>query len=154
MNNITILSDSPQTTRDIGFKIGLALRGGEIIFLHGELGAGKTCLSQGIINGVCNRKDYPRSPTFSIINPHIGRFPIYHIDLYRLEKRADIFETGVEELINSKETLLIEWAEKIAYLDIPDRIKVTIDDLGEEKREIKVSGAPAHIEEIFREMEL
>lgn len=151
MNNVTIISDSPQTTRDIGLRIGQALRGGEIIFLHGELGAGKTCLSQGVINGVCGRDDYPRSPTFSIINPHMGRFPIYHVDLYRLAKREDMIESGVEELVNSGAAMIIEWAERMAYLNIPDRIEMTIDDLGGDRRRISVSGEPpGYIKEIFQ----
>ena len=86
----------------------------KVIALTGELGAGKTTFVQGFAKGL-GIKDKIISPTFVLIRQHKmeNNQVLYHIDLYRLEGKIDIKQLGIEELLNSDNLILIEWAEKI-----------------------------------------
>ncbi len=75
----------PEETIELGRKIGRVLQQGDVVLLMGDLGAGKTTLSQGIAAGLGVGKDqYVRSPSFTLVNEYSGTLPIYHIDLYRI----------------------------------------------------------------------
>ena len=109
---------------------------GDIVLLFGDLGAGKTTLTQGICQGLgLNKGEYIRSPTFTLVNLYQGRIPINHIDLYRLESFAEIEALGLEEYLFSNSVSLIEWSEKLIKesdpsgkleLGIEERIEVRI----------------------------
>ena len=109
---------------------------GDIVLLFGDLGAGKTTLTQGICQGLGIEKgEYIRSPTFTLVNLYQGRIPINHIDLYRLESFAEIEALGLEEYLFSNSVSLIEWSEKLIQesdptgnleLGIEERIEVRI----------------------------
>ena len=109
---------------------------GDIVLLFGDLGAGKTTLTQGICQGLGLEKgEYIRSPTFTLVNLYQGRIPINHIDLYRLESFAEIEALGLEEYLFSNSVSLIEWSEKLRQesdptgdleLGIEERIEVHI----------------------------
>ena len=87
---------------------------GDIVLLFGDLGAGKTTLTQGICQGLgLGKGEYIRSPTFTLVNLYQGRIPINHIDLYRLESFAEIEALGLEEYLFSNSVSLIEWSEKL-----------------------------------------
>ena len=80
------ISHSPKETLQLGKSLGSSLTPGDIILLNGDLGAGKTHLTQGICRGVGLDEDsYIRSPTFTLINEYQAKIPIYHIDLYRID---------------------------------------------------------------------
>src|SRR4030042_6523942 len=83
MSNLEIISHSPEQTEKLGVRIGELAQAGDIILLVGNLGAGKTCLTQGIAWGL-NIKEYAASPSFMIVRELKGRLALYHIDLYRL----------------------------------------------------------------------
>ena len=107
-------SRSPEETLQLGKTIGGSLISGDIILLFGDLGAGKTCLTQGICNGLGLNDDiYIRSPTFTLINEYPGRFPVYHIDLYRIDNHEEIYSLGLEEILFNRGVTIIEWAEKL-----------------------------------------
>lgn len=109
---------------------------GDIVLLFGDLGAGKTTLTQGICQGLgLGKGEYIRSPTFTLVNLYQGRIPINHIDLYRLESFAEIEALGLEEYLFSNSVSLIEWSEKLRQesdpsgdleLGIEERIEVHI----------------------------
>ena len=93
--------------------MGSILKGGEVICLIGELGAGKTNLTKSIAKGL-GVKDYVTSPTFTLINEYKGaNFPLYHFDVYRLEGVEDILDLGFEEYFYSKGVTIVEWGNKI-----------------------------------------
>lgn len=127
------ISDSPEVTKSIGVKIGKKLIGGETICLYGDLGAGKTSLAQGILQGAEITEKYPRSPTFSIINQYSGRIQISHIDLYRIDKEEQLLEIGFDELLCSDSAHIIEWAEKAGSLKPHNRIDIFISPLKDRK---------------------
>ena len=110
-----IKSNSTKETLKIGEKIGKLLNRGDIICLIGELGCGKTTLIKGITKGV-DVASYVHSPTFIIVLKYEGKFPVYHIDLYRIENVQDAVDFGIEEYLKGDGITLIEWAEKIESL--------------------------------------
>lgn len=110
-----------------------------VIALNGQLGAGKTTFVQGFAKGL-GIKDKIISPTFVLIRQH--KIPtekiLYHIDLYRLEGKINIKELGIEELINSNNLVLIEWADKIKE-DLPkNKTVINIEKINEDERLITI----------------
>ena len=131
-----ISTDSYEKTLILGDQLGKCLKPGDIVLLFGDLGAGKTTLTQGICQGLgLNKGEYIRSPTFTLVNLYQGRIPINHIDLYRLDSIAEIEALGLEEYLFSNNVSLIEWPEKLRQksdpsgnleLGIEERIEVRI----------------------------
>jgi tRNA threonylcarbamoyladenosine biosynthesis protein TsaE len=110
---LKITLDGLKETEKFGMKLGSILKGGEVICLIGELGAGKTNLTKSIAKGL-GVKDYVTSPTFTLINEYKGaNFPLYHFDVYRLEGVEDILDLGFEEYFYSKGVTIVEWGNKI-----------------------------------------
>jgi tRNA threonylcarbamoyladenosine biosynthesis protein TsaE len=113
-----------------GRRIGLELQPGSILFLYGQLGAGKTTLVRGILQGL-GYQDRVKSPTYTIIEPYqINDLRIYHCDLYRIADPYELYALGIEEYFNANNINLIEWPEKgygvlpkpdlACYLEIKD----------------------------------
>ena len=135
---------SSDETLELGKSIGTKLIEGDLVLLFGDLGAGKTCLTQGICQGVGLEKGaYTRSPTFTLINEYQAKIPIFHIDLYRIEKEAEIINLGLEEIIYSQAITIIEWSEKLKSkkktnefkYGIQDRLEIHISSKDETLRE-------------------
>lgn len=129
--NQTFKTENPEETQTLGEKLGKTLKRGDIIALVGDLGTGKTCLTQGIARGVGIASDeVVNSPSYILINEYNGKIPIYHIDLYRLENSEDIAELGLSEYIEGDGICIIEWAERMSDL-LPDtciKIHITLAD--------------------------
>ena len=107
-------TQSPEETLSLGEKIGRHLAAGDIVCLFGELGAGKTTLTQGIARGLgVPKKEYVRSPTFTIVNQYEGKLPVFHIDLYRIASSQDLENLGLEETLENGGVAIVEWAEKL-----------------------------------------
>ena len=124
-------TESPEETQALGEKIGKMLKRGDVIALIGELGTGKTCLTQGIARGVgIAPNEIVSSPSYILINEYNGTVPIYHIDLYRLENNEEIAELGLSEYVEGDGICIIEWAERMADA-LPDsciKIHITLAD--------------------------
>jgi tRNA threonylcarbamoyladenosine biosynthesis protein TsaE len=104
-------SHSPEQTQLLGKRLGEIVLEGDVLLLEGELGTGKTCLIQGIANGL-GIKQYAFSPSFVLIREYYGRLPLYHIDLYRLNNVEEINGLGLEEYLYGNGICVIEWAKK------------------------------------------
>lgn len=130
--NSNFKTESPEETQALGEKIGKTLKQGEVVALIGDLGTGKTCLTQGIARGVGIASDeVVNSPSYILINEYNGRIPIYHIDLYRLEDSAEIAELGLSEYVEGDGICIIEWAERMADA-LPDtaiKIHITLAEV-------------------------
>ena len=124
-------TESPEETQALGEKLGKTLKRGDVIALVGDLGTGKTCLTQGIARGVgLASGEIVNSPSYILINEYNGAMPIYHIDLYRLENSEEIAELGLSEYMEGAGICIIEWAERIADT-LPDtciEIHITLAD--------------------------
>jgi tRNA threonylcarbamoyladenosine biosynthesis protein TsaE len=108
-----MISHGPAETEALGRQFGRAAGSGLVIALRGELGAGKTQFVKGLARGL-GITSRVHSPTFTLVNEYGGgRFRLFHIDLYRLETREQIFSAGIEEFLRPAGVSVIEWAERI-----------------------------------------
>ncbi|HAJ33823.1 MAG TPA: tRNA (adenosine(37)-N6)-threonylcarbamoyltransferase complex ATPase subunit type 1 TsaE [Candidatus Atribacteria bacterium] len=123
--NLTIITKSPEKTKNLGKEVSKLAKSGDLLAFYGELGAGKTCFIQGISQGL-EVKDYVTSPSFTIINEYQGKIPIYHFDLFRLDNAEEILELGYEEYFYGEGLTVIEWAEKIEQLLPKEHLKIDI----------------------------
>ena len=108
---MNFLSESPEQTQQLGMRLGRLAKLGDLFLLVGGLGAGKTCLTQGIAWGL-GIEGYATSPSFVVINQYQGRLPFYHIDLYRLDRMEEVIELGLEDYLYGRGVCVVEWAEK------------------------------------------
>jgi len=141
MNRIKLISHSPEQTQKFGVGIGELAQPGDIFLLVGELGTGKTCLTQGIARGL-DIKDYVLSPSFVIIRELYGRLPLYHIDLYRLDHIEEIEELGLDDYLYGNGVCVVEWAEKGLTALPEEHLLIQIDYLSDTERSfyLKPSG--------------
>lgn len=132
---IEIKTHSPDETILLGEAIGRGAGGGLVIALIGEMGSGKTKLTQGIAKGLGVPEDFRvTSPTFTLINEYPGRFFLYHFDLYRISGPDDLLDLGYEEYFYGEGIVVLEWAERAKNLLPTERIDVEISILGEDHR--------------------
>ena len=108
---LNIHTQSAEQTRAVGQYIGEYAQEGDIFLLSGELGTGKTCLTQGIAVGL-GVPGYVRSPTFVLMTQYQGRLRLHHMDLYRLEGSFQAWDLGIEEQLTSNDVCVIEWADR------------------------------------------
>lgn len=94
-----------------------------LIFLQGEMGAGKTTLAQGFIQAIMQGQGIIHSPSFSYMNTYFHKRAIYHFDLYRIDENETIFDLGLDEFINDEEAIrLIEWPDRFLAYKPPDMV--------------------------------
>ena len=111
-NNGTIFIQSEADMVALGRRIGAELQGGEVLGFVGDLGAGKTHLIQGILEGL-GASDPAASPTFSLVHEHVdGRCPAAHFDFYRMKTPDEAFGMGWDEYLAGGSILLVEWADR------------------------------------------
>ncbi len=140
MKRITIHTSSPEETKGLGIKIGILCQPGDVIALDGDLGAGKTCLIQGLAEGLgVSKESYVRSPTFTILNVHNGRVPLYHFDLYRLSGLDELEEIGHREYIYGEGVSALEWASNVEEAIPSECLRIAIKRIGEDEREIEIT---------------
>jgi tRNA threonylcarbamoyladenosine biosynthesis protein TsaE len=137
-NVVEFVSGSPSQTARLGERLGKLLRGGEVICLDGNLGAGKTCLAQGIGRG-WGATDDLTSPTFTLIH-ELRRMPdkarLYHVDLYRIEQESEAWMLGLTDLMDSTASVLIEWPDRAPSLLPPDRLWIKLEFLDDTRRRL------------------
>ena len=135
----SIESRSPDETRGIGERLAARLGAGDVVACIGELGAGKTCLIQGLARGLGVTSEVT-SPTFVLVNQYRGRLPVYHLDAYRTLSLTELTDIGVEEMLHGDGVTVVEWADKLLPLLPARTITVAITGLGDEPRQITITG--------------
>jgi tRNA threonylcarbamoyladenosine biosynthesis protein TsaE len=131
------ISRSEEETLGLARKLAAFFSGREVVLVSGELGAGKTVFAKGLAAGlgiadvhqVC-------SPSYTLINIYDAKYPIYHIDLYRLGGKSDIEDLGWEEFLGQG-VIIVEWAEKLDF--VGKAIRVRIETTGDKERKIRLS---------------
>jgi tRNA threonylcarbamoyladenosine biosynthesis protein TsaE len=134
---------SDEETRTLGRQLAKILPDRGVVLLIGELGAGKTTLAKGIVEGrgvAC--ADDVSSPTFTLIHEYGEPVGIYHIDLYRLNTLDEARRLGLEDLFEQPVLILIEWGERFPALLPGERVEIQLAHRGEEIRSVQVSGLP------------
>ena len=134
-----ILSQSREETIAFGQKLAKHLKPGDIICLIGDLGSGKTTLVKGIAQGLGLNPSQINSPTFVLMNAYKGKWPLYHFDLYRLQKAKEVLPLDYEEYFYGDGIAVVEWAERLGPLLPKECLKVELSYQDEEKRLIKLS---------------
>jgi len=125
MGSWSLISKSARQTRSLGRRLGRLMQGGEIIGLVGELGAGKTCFVRGVAEGLdVGKEAWIRSPTFTLINEYHGRFPVYHIDLYRIGSANELEGLDLREYLYSDGVSLIEWFERLPLAEVDECLEL------------------------------
>ena len=145
---LELTSRHPQDTLRLGARLGELAQAGDVYLLTGNLGAGKTCLTQGIARGL-GSEDCALSPSFVIVRELYGRLPLYHIDLYRLDDITEIDELGLDEHIDGNGVCVIEWAEKGLTLLPPEHLLVQIDYLEDTGRHLKLTAIGRRYRELI-----
>ncbi|MDX1763357.1 MAG: tRNA (adenosine(37)-N6)-threonylcarbamoyltransferase complex ATPase subunit type 1 TsaE [bacterium] len=146
---------SADQTRLMGEKIGKRLRPGDVLALTGVLGAGKTCLAQGIARGLGLREQEVVSPTYTLIHELSGPVRLFHIDLYRIEHEEDLEHIGFYDVFDGASVTLIEWGDRFpgalpdAYLQIDLARQGDNDDI----RDVRLLPRGDHYEELAGELE-
>jgi tRNA threonylcarbamoyladenosine biosynthesis protein TsaE len=135
--NINIITRSTDETRKLGQKIGTLIKQPLIIALIGDLGSGKTAFVQGLSKGLeIPGQYYITSPTFTLINEYPGRFPLVHVDLYRLESIEDLEDVGLHEMLYGQAVIAIEWADKLIGCQPAEHLLITMEIIDVECRKL------------------
>lgn len=130
---------SEEETVALGEELARALPPRAVVLLIGELGAGKTTLAKGIVQGLgAARAEDVASPTFTLIHEFGAAPKVYHVDLYRLETPRELARLGLEELLEREAVILVEWGERFPQLWPADRIEVHLTALEDDQRELRV----------------
>ena len=139
------LTRTEAETEALAAELAATFRGGEIVLLSGELGAGKTVFVRGLARGVGADAQEVASPTFVLLTSYPGRLTLYHADLYRLAGNGDDLELGLEELPGSLGVLAVEWAERLSpgTWDAARAVRVTLEHAGDDARRIRIEGTAA-----------
>jgi tRNA threonylcarbamoyladenosine biosynthesis protein TsaE len=136
----TVFSLSEEETIELGRTMGLALRGGELILLDGDLGLGKTVFVKGLAAGIGVAPEDVSSPSFTLVQEYrSGRLPMFHVDLYRVEQPDEVGTLGVEEILAAGGVVAIEWGEKLPPYLRRGATMVRFFDLGEGSRRIEIT---------------
>lgn len=149
---ITVHTHSAEQTRQLGAVLAQVLQPGDILWLRGELGAGKTTLAQGIARGLGVHEPV-LSPTFTLIREHRGRLPFFHADAYRLEGAEQAADLGLPEYFERGGVFAIEWAEHIADALPDERLDVLLEGGADEHRRITLTAYGERYEQLLQQLE-
>ena len=126
-------------TQDFGHLLGLHAKPGFVYCLDGDLGAGKTTLTQAIATGLnLSDGEYISSPSFAIMHEYFGKIPLYHMDFYRLYSSDDVLALGFDEYFYKKGLTVIEWSKRAADILPDDILAIDIQLAEDNTRTIKL----------------
>ncbi len=135
---VEIRTRSPEKTQVVGRAIGENARAGDLILLEGELGAGKTCLTQGILWGL-GGNEYARSPTFVLMAQYAARLTLHHVDLYRIESAIEAAELGLDEVVSGDGVTVVEWADRAGGMFEGQGLRIRLALVTESTRSLTLS---------------
>ena len=134
------VTHSEAETAALAAEIARQFRGGEVVLLSGELGAGKTSFVRGLARGCGADPEEVASPSFVLLTSYPGRLTLHHADLYRLGTTGEDQELGLEELPGHSGVLAVEWAERLSWVPWEQPLRVTIEHAGEDARRLRIDG--------------
>ena len=150
--SLGVISHSPEDTHRIGRRLGELAQGGDVFLLVGTLGAGKTCLTQGIAWGL-GIDYYASSPSFVVVKEYKGRLPLYHMDLYRLDRIEEIGELGLDDYLYGNGLCVVEWAEKGWGLWPEEHLLITMGYLSDTERSLYLEPSSARYQDMVTRLE-
>jgi tRNA threonylcarbamoyladenosine biosynthesis protein TsaE len=133
-------SHSVAETEAIAAELARSFHGGEVVALHGDLGAGKTQFVRGLVRGLGGEPRSVSSPTFVLLNVYdTGRLTVYHLDAYRTSGEEDFEGIGFTELLDQGAVVAIEWPQRVPGLLPSQTWHVTLTPLDEFRRDIEIT---------------
>jgi tRNA threonylcarbamoyladenosine biosynthesis protein TsaE len=151
--NIQLTSHSPEQTQQLGNYLGKLAQAGDVILLTGNLGSGKTCLTQGIAWGL-DIKEYAFSPSFVIVREYHGRLPLSHIDFYRLDRVEEIVDLGLDEYLYGKGICVVEWAEKGMAVLPEEHLLINIGYISDTERNVSLEPKGKRYTQLLKTLKL
>ena len=133
-------TNSPEETITLGKELAASLAPPKLVLLRGDLGAGKTTLVKGIAEGseAASHNDVT-SPTFTLIHEYHGpSATLYHIDLYRVDTQRELETLGLDDLMDDRSVLLIEWGDKFGRFERERDVEIALERISENERSIKL----------------
>ena len=147
---VKIYLENEEQTKDIGYKLGQLVTPKSVICLIGDLGAGKTTMTQSLAKAL-EVDDYITSPTFTIVNEYEGRIPLYHFDVYRIGSSDEMYDIGFDEYIDGDGVCIIEWANLIEDI-LPNEYLYIEMNYKETGREMILTPKGEKYDEIVKEL--
>lgn len=129
------VSHSVKDTYAFAKKVADKLKGGEVIILRGDLGAGKTTFTKGLAKAL-GVEEIVTSPTFTYVKEYYGRLPLYHFDMYRVADADEVYELGLEEYFYKGGVVVVEWNK---FDDVKDPLVIDVKAVGEGVREFEIN---------------
>ncbi len=169
-----LFSQNTEQTQRVAQRLGELVRGGELLLLDGQLGAGKTTFTQGLARGM-NISATVSSPTFTLLKEYqveprpaslavaqqaVG-FPaspssqkvLYHFDLYRLDDPDELYDLGFEEYIGSSGVCVVEWADKVVGFWPDERLRIRLTFVDETRRHLLFEATGTHYCELLKQLQ-
>ena len=151
-DSVELVSHGPEQTQQLGTRLGELCLPGDIFLLVGDLGAGKTCLTQGIAWGL-GITEYTASPTFVLMRELYGRLPLYHIDLYRLDRIEEIADLGLDDYFYGNGICVVEWADKGLSILPAEHMLVNISYLADTERNLQFKASSGRYRKLLAQLE-
>ena len=137
-----VVSTSPEETDRLAASVASTLKPGDVVCLHGDLGAGKTCFVKGVAAFFGIDQNMVSSPTFTLIHEYPAGIPVYHFDCYRINDVREAVDIGTEDYLYGNGICLIEWAEKIEAIIPEEALHITIEKISESERLFRFKPRP------------
>ena len=137
MSEVVVRTDGREATQAVGEALAGLIQPGDLVLLSGEMGAGKTALTQGLGRGL-GVTDRITSPTFTIAHQYAGRLTVHHLDVYRLEHLNEALDVGLGEILDEGALVVIEWGDAILPVLPRDflEVRLAFGD-GDDDRELR-----------------
>lgn len=153
MEHFRFISHSEEETKGFAENLAEGLCRNDCLALVGDFGSGKTTFVKGLALGFgFRKKNYVCSPSFVILKIYPGRLPVYHFDLYRLNKERDAEDIGLPEFFSAGGVSVIEWAEKVRRLLPREHLKIEFSITGAHKRTIRFSTSSLKLKRLLRKI--
>jgi tRNA threonylcarbamoyladenosine biosynthesis protein TsaE len=134
-----VVTRSAEETIERGRELGAKLKPPALVLLFGELGAGKTTLTKGLVSGLgAANEDQVTSPTFTLVHKYDRTAVVYHVDLYRVADLHDLESLGLEDFLTEQAIVIVEWPEKFSLRADWPVVRIQLEHLGEDARRISI----------------
>ena len=145
------ISHSETQTQRLGLRLGTLVKPGSVVLLEGTMGSGKTVFAQGVALGL-EVKEHVTSPSYTLIKEYqSGKFPFYHIDLYRVSSDDSLWSLGLEEYLEGDGICVIEWARKVRDFLPENWLLINIEIMTDTKRELHFESEGDRFQEVLHE---
>lgn len=127
-DGLVVTCRTPEELPQLAEALTAVLEPGDLLLLRGELGAGKTTLTQALAHALGVGADqYVASPSFALLHEYTGRLPIFHMDLYRLHDEEDVEAAGLLDYFDRQGVCVVEWPDRLGSLTPDDRLDIEIE---------------------------